>query len=323
MAGHSNYYINGKIVNDVCCKNKPYYTTSYTCYETQTIRKNTSETVSLRTTAYTATTWLSRMSTYNRSTTINSTLTEPYNYSFRVTQKRVKEYKDITIECECECCCGCQSCGCVEPMSIEGGYVRTRIFDRYETQSNKPTTVTKSSNYYSYENVNTTYSSTTTTNTEFNKSRIYSSISVNPEFENAISSTSDNKLIQTSISSIIGFNYETVTTATSTTKTLYDTIHHETDEYHTAPWDERVITGYKSIELTKTSLITYPEPVETVSVNTIVSKSFYTEPKTIVSKYWTTSSRFETVWHTNILTSTRTVEIAGQTETMTVSYPKY
>jgi len=319
----TKYYIDGKIVGDVCCKNKPYYTTSYTCFETQTISRSSSGTSTIQTTAYSSTTWLSRMSTYQRDTTVNSTNSGNYHCTFSVTQRRVKTFDDITISCDCECCCGCNHCDCVEPQSISGGYVQSRIFDRYTESETLETTTTKSSYYSNYESVSTTYSSTSTFDTEFNKSRIYSSTSLNPEDEKAISSTSDNKLVKTTISSIIGYNIETVTTGTSTTKTLYDTIYHDTDEYHSTTWQERVITGYESTPLTKTSIITYPDPVETVSVKTLLSKSFYTETKEILSKYWTTSSTLSDVWCSDILTSERVVEIEGEPATMTISYPKY
>ena len=286
----SRYIINGAIVKDVCCTSKPYYTTSYTCLETETRSRETTVDWTELSTQATTTSWLSSMSTYLRSTTGH--YKTDMHETFTV-QYKVKSTKTVsaTIDCTCDCHCDCNDCDCVKPVSRMEGYVTSKFYDRYKETSVIESNVTKSSEYTaSYSTENVTMSTTTTYTHSYNKNKVYSTTTQSPEDYKQIDSTYDVT------------NYSTILSST----------------VYISTWISQ--TGSESTDTVSSSSTTTERITENQSIP-IISKSWYTEPKEVNKTYWTTSSETREIWYTNVTTSLRTID-GDPVISETITYPK-
>lgn len=329
MRNNQLYIIDGKIVREAFSTKKPYCTTTYTCISSTTnyevgVARGTSST-----TQYTTTSWESRMSTYQRVTTIKQYDDNvEYTYTKQITSTRVDSY---TVTNSCCCNHGCCDCN-YETNILTGGVdtisTTTKVYDRYKEYK----TITKSIETNSlYEEIEeeTSYRTFIAESLTANKSWIYSTTWLNPESKKELCSECNTEQItysssgysseseypftrttsyteeDTILSSYITSSTQTISTEnfipkgrtymylSSSTSASESTIITETitiPDYYTE-YSSQLTSIQKSETYTVNSTkISYV--VDTIS-KTSTYKDFYSTSVEYVSSYWTTSSEIK------------------------------
>lgn len=303
-----DYIINGQRVRNVCRKQKPYCIETYTCINSTTDKESRIAYSTNSTTEYTTTSWESRMSTYQRVTTIRSyDNSVPYQYETTITSTRTELYSVTNY-----CCCGCDDC-CVETNIVSGGKetinTTTKKYNRYttyktlssKTTSEEPYIVTKEKTSYQ------TYIDMECTGV---RDYIYSTTSINPEGKKELMSESMQKT----------FTYHSTgyLTSLSSYEEEIESYYKEGDlvssiSYVTSSWMEVETTIYTN-NTTTTTTISMPDFYSAYSEESVsaISKSYYQSVKSRLdfdvitetisetyTKYLTTTTEFISTYYTS------------------------